>query len=181
MKLCNVFILICDFVCFLNELVILVISDRLATIDLSICCENLEVVKWVRGVVVCVTASCEVTVVNEVIEYAAFNALEFYIDVDLGPELLEHLNWFFYREKGKYQLTVEENRIVLEVFECPAIRHLKKLGLAPSPYTCLQTIEVNAGMCEDTPWHSEVQIKGEGHCVQIFTRDDVEKIAGESK
>ena len=98
-----------------------------------------------------------------------------------ASELLEHLNWFFYREKGKYQLTVEENRIVLEVFECPAIRHLKKLGLAPSAYTCLQTVEVNAGMCEDTPWHSEVQIKGEGHCVQIFTRDDVEKIAGESK
>ena len=98
-----------------------------------------------------------------------------------ASELLEHLNWFFYREKGKYQLTVEENRIVLEVFECPAVRHLKKLGLAPSPYTCLQTVEVNAGMCEDTPWHSEVQIKGEGHCVQIFTRDDAEKIAGENK
>ena len=98
-----------------------------------------------------------------------------------ASELLEHLNWFFFREKGKYQLTVEENRIVLEVFECPAVRHLKKLGLAPSPYTCLQTVEVNAGMCEDTPWHSEVQIKGEGHCVQIFTRDDAEKIAGENK
>ena len=98
-----------------------------------------------------------------------------------ASELLEHLNWFFYREKGKYQLTVEENRIVLEVFECPAVRHLKKLGLAPSAYTCLQTVEVNAGMCEDTPWHSEVQIKGEGHCVQIFTRDDAEKSTGESK
>ena len=93
-----------------------------------------------------------------------------------ASELLEHLNWFFYREKGKYQLTVEENRIVLEVFECPAIRHLKKLGLAPSAYTCLQTVEVNAGMCEDTPWHSEVQIKGEGHCVQIFTKDEAEEI-----
>ena len=98
-----------------------------------------------------------------------------------ASELLEHLNWFFYREKGKYQLTVEENRIVLEVFECPAIRHLKKLGLEPSAYTCLQTVEVNAGMCEDTPWHSEVQIKGEGHCVQIFTKDEAEKSTGENK
>lgn len=56
-----------------------------------------------------------------------------------ASELLEHLNWFYFREKGKYQLTVEENRIVLEVFECPAIRHLRKLGLEPSPHVCLQT------------------------------------------
>ena len=88
-----------------------------------------------------------------------------------ASELLEHLNWFYFREKGKYQLTVEENRIVLEVFECPAIRHLRKLGLEPSPHVCLQTSEVNAGMCENSPWRSEVQVLGEGHCIQTFTKD----------
>ncbi len=88
-----------------------------------------------------------------------------------ASELLEHLNWFYFREKGKYQLTVEENRIVLEVFECPAIRHLRKLGLEPSAHVCLQTSEVNAGMCEGSPWHSEVQVIGEGHCIQTFTKD----------
>jgi predicted ArsR family transcriptional regulator len=88
-----------------------------------------------------------------------------------ASELLEHLNWFYFREKGKYQLTVEENKIVLEVFECPAIRHLRKLGLEPSPHACLQTSEVNAGMCENSPWHSEVQVIGEGHCIQTFSRD----------
>ena len=88
-----------------------------------------------------------------------------------ASELLEHLNWFYFREKGKYQLTVEENRIVLEVFECPAIRHLRKLGLEPSAHVCLQTSEVNAGMCENSPWHSEVQVIGEGHCIQTFTKD----------
>lgn len=88
-----------------------------------------------------------------------------------ASELLEHLNWFYFREKGKYQLTVEENRIVLEVFECPAIRHLRKLGLEPSARVCLQTSEVNAGMCEGSPWHSEVQVIGEGHCIQTFTKD----------
>ena len=88
-----------------------------------------------------------------------------------ASELLEHLNWFYFREKGKYQLTVEENRIVLEVFECPAIRHLRKLGLEPSPHVCLQTSEVNAGMCEGSPWRSEVQVLGEGHCIQTFTKD----------
>lgn len=88
-----------------------------------------------------------------------------------ASELLEHLNWFYFREKGKYQLTVEENRIVLEVFECPAIRHLRKLGLEPSAHVCLQTSEVNAGMCEGSPWHSEVRVIGEGHCIQTFTKD----------
>ena len=88
-----------------------------------------------------------------------------------ASELLEHLNWFYFREKGKYQLTVDENKIVLEVFECPAIRHLRKLGLEPSPHVCLQTSEVNAGMCENSPWRSEVQVLGEGHCIQTFTKD----------
>ena len=88
-----------------------------------------------------------------------------------ASELLEHLNWFYFREKGKYQLTVEENKIVLEVFECPAIRHLRKLGLEPSQHVCLQTSEVNAGMCEGSPWRSEVQVIGEGHCIQTFTKD----------
>ena len=88
-----------------------------------------------------------------------------------ASELLEHLNWFYFREKGKYQLTVEENRIVLEVFECPAIRHLRKLGLEPSAHVCLQTSEVNAGMCDNGPWHSEVEVLGEGHCIQRFRRE----------
>ena len=88
-----------------------------------------------------------------------------------ASELIEHLNWFFYREQGKYQLTVSENEIVLEVFECPAIRQLHKMGIEPSPYLCLQTSEVNAGMCEVTPWVSEVKVIGDGHCIQTFRKD----------
>ena len=87
-----------------------------------------------------------------------------------ASELIEHLNWFFYRERGKYRLTVSEDEILFEVFECPAIRHLRKLNLEPSPYVCLQTSEVNAGMCEGTPWHSELEVLGEGHCIQIFRK-----------
>lgn len=89
-----------------------------------------------------------------------------------ASELVEHLNWFFYREKGKYQLTVSGNEITLEVFECPAIRHLKKLGLEVSEFACLQTSEVNAGMCEGTPWKSEVRVLEPGHCIQTFRKED---------
>lgn len=87
-----------------------------------------------------------------------------------ASELLEHLNWFYFREGAKYQLTVDEDSIRLEVFECPAIRHLKKLGFPVSPYICLQTSEVNAGMCENTQWVSDVEIIGEGHCIQTFSK-----------
>lgn len=89
-----------------------------------------------------------------------------------ASELIEHLNWFFYREKGKYQLNVSENEIILEVFECPAHRHLKKLGLNISPYFCLQTSEVNAGICDGTQWKSEVSIIAPGHCIQRFKKGE---------
>ena len=88
-----------------------------------------------------------------------------------ASELIEHLNWFFYREQGKFRLSVSDDCITFEVLECPAIRHLRKLGIEPSPYICLQTSEVNAGMCEGTPWNCEVQVLGEGHCVQIFRKE----------
>ena len=94
---------------------------------------------------------------------------------DDASELLEHLNWFYFREKARYQLNVEEDKIVLEVFECPAIRHLRKLGLEPSPHVCLQTSEVNAGMCEGSPWESSVEVIGEGHCIQTFCRKNSSK------
>ena len=78
-----------------------------------------------------------------------------------ASELLEHINWFYFREGAKYKLDVTENEIRLEVFECPAIRHIKKMGWDISPYSCLQT--------------SEVKVCGEGHCVQIFRRKDGDK------
>ena len=87
-----------------------------------------------------------------------------------ASELLEHINWFYFREGAKYKLTVQPDEIQLEVLECPAIRHLKKLGLAVSPQCCLQTSEVNEGMCENTLWETETRVVGEGHCVQIFRR-----------
>ena len=47
---------------------------------------------------------------------------------------------------------------------------LRQLGLEPSPYVCLQTSKVDAGMCEGTPWVSKVEFLGEGRCVQTFRR-----------
>lgn len=89
-----------------------------------------------------------------------------------ASELIEHLNWFFNREKGKYTLSVSQDEIVLEVLECPAIRHLRKLGLEPSEHVCLQTECVNEGMCENTPWKSSLKVICEGHCIQTFKKGE---------
>ena len=89
-----------------------------------------------------------------------------------ASELIEHLNWFFNREKGKYTLSVSQDEIVMEVIECPAIRHLRKLGLEPSEHICLQTECVNEGICEGTPWKSSLKIIREGHCIQTFKKGE---------
>ena len=89
-----------------------------------------------------------------------------------ASELIEHLNWFFNREKGRYNLSVSQNEIVLEVLECPAIRHLRKLGLEPSEHVCLQTECVNEGMCDGTPWKSSLKVIEEGHCIQTFKKGE---------
>ncbi len=89
-----------------------------------------------------------------------------------ASELIEHLNWFFNREKGKYTLSVSQDEIVFEVLECPAIRHLRKLGLEPSEHVCLQTEYVNEGMCENTPWKSSLKVISEGHCIQTFKKGE---------
>ena len=87
-----------------------------------------------------------------------------------ASELIEHLNWFFTRENGRYKLDILPDGIKLEVFECPALRHLRQLGMAPSEYCCLQTRCINEGMCRNTPWQSSLEIIGEGHCIQTFKK-----------
>ena len=87
-----------------------------------------------------------------------------------ASELIEHLNWFFFREGAPYRLTVSENEIRFECFECPAHKHLRKLGMPISKYSCLQTSEVNAGMCEGTCWESSVEHIDHSHCIQIFRK-----------
>ena len=85
-------------------------------------------------------------------------------------ELIEHLSWFANREGAKYKMAIAPGEVVFEMLECPAIRHLRRLGIAPDGLTCLQTSEVNAGFCEGTPWESSLESLGEGHCIQRFKK-----------
>lgn len=87
-----------------------------------------------------------------------------------ASELIEHWQYFFTREKGRFEIKATPDIIVLEVSECPAVRHLLKLGLTPSAHFCHQTIMVNEAMCESTPFESQTEIIGCGKCRQTIRK-----------
>ncbi len=85
-------------------------------------------------------------------------------------ELIEHLEYYFDREKGEFTLTENDNGFVLEVKKCPAVEHIKKCGFELSSHFCRQTIDVNNAMCEGTPWQCETEVMEPGVCRQTFSR-----------
>ena len=91
-----------------------------------------------------------------------------------ASELIEHWQYFFVREKGGFQIKETPEAIVLEVSECPAVRHLLKLGLTPSPFFCNQTILINEALCKDTPFESKTEIRGCGKCRQTIKKRGIQ-------
>ena len=92
---------------------------------------------------------------------------------DDPSELIEHLEYYFNREQGEFELNVTDNKITVEVKKCPAVAHIQKLGLELSPHFCQQTIAVNEALCDGTPWECETVVTGQGSCRQIFTRRQI--------
>ena len=90
-------------------------------------------------------------------------------------ELVEHLSYFYNREGAKFDLKLTTDEVVITVHECPAIAHLKKLGVPVSPFFCRSTTSLNAALCEGTPWKTETTKTGEGACVQRFYREHESK------
>ncbi|MFA6567948.1 MAG: hypothetical protein WCS96_07020 [Victivallales bacterium] len=85
-------------------------------------------------------------------------------------ELVEHWAYYFDREKGKYRIIREKDRVILHVDECPAVRQVKRLGLDLSPHFCDQTEHVNRGMCHNTGFEMETVKTGECSCIQTLRR-----------
>ncbi len=81
-------------------------------------------------------------------------------------ELVEHWRYFMDREGADYTLTVTGAEVVLDVAACPAVAHLRKLGLKPSEFFCDQTVMLNEAWCEGTPFEATTEITGDGSCVQ---------------
>ena len=93
---------------------------------------------------------------------------------DDPSELLEHLAYFYNREEAEFTLKVTESEIVLTVSSCPAVAHVRQLGLPLSRHFCPATAMLNAALCHDTPWESETRLEQEGQCVQRFYRKEAQ-------
>jgi hypothetical protein len=89
-------------------------------------------------------------------------------------ELVEHWRYFMDREGADYSLSITDEAVVMTVKRCPAVAHLRKLGMTPSRFFCDQTILLNEAWCEDTPFEAVTEITGEGSCVQTIRRKTAE-------
>ena len=49
--------------------------------------------------------------------------------------------------------------------------HAHRLFYNPQTWMNCLPSAINAGMCEGTPWHSEVKVIGERHCIQTFRKE----------
>jgi hypothetical protein len=85
-------------------------------------------------------------------------------------ELLAHWRYFMEREGADFSITVTGTEAVMTVRRCPAVAHLRKLGMTPSAYFCDQTVLLNEAWCEGTPFEAVTEITGEGCCVQRIIR-----------
>ena len=85
-------------------------------------------------------------------------------------ELIEHLNYYLTREKADYTLEENENGFVLKVNSCPAVKHIKSIGLKVSPYFHRQYIDISNALCDGTPWQCQTKIIEEGKYQQTFSR-----------
>lgn len=85
-------------------------------------------------------------------------------------ELVRHWRHYFDREGAEYTIAVTEDEIVLTMKTCPAVRHVKRLGLPLSKHFCDQTEHVNRGLCDGTPFEIVTRLTGEGSCVQTLRR-----------
>ena len=104
------------------------------------------------------------------------NALEVHrslkerLDQGDPTELVSHWIYYLGREKAPYRISVEPDRIVIEVLECPAIRFLRRAGRPVSPNLCRCTRLTNEFWCEGGPFEATLEILEEGHCRQVFAR-----------
>jgi len=85
------------------------------------------------------------------------------------PALENHWKDIFTREGGKFSLHYENNTLVLNVDECPAIAHLKKTGQFFTHRYCQTTVVVNKTICHEAGYDCTCQYEpGRGRCVQKF-------------
>lgn len=87
--------------------------------------------------------------------------------------LRKHFDEIFTLEKGKFEFREEDNALVFDVKECPAIAHMKAQGYEISPHFCEHTRMLNEAICTKAGYQSSVDYnQEEGRCVQRFWKEE---------
>lgn len=89
-------------------------------------------------------------------------------------ELYEFWEYYFEREKAVFELKKSADGAVLTIHECPAITHLRKLGMPFKECYCEQTRMLNHGLCKGTPYEITTEKTAENSCRQILRRRESE-------
>jgi hypothetical protein len=86
--------------------------------------------------------------------------------------LEKHWQDIFSKEGGKFNIDYKDNKLILEVIECPAISHLKKIGQLCSDRYCETTVVVNRTICDQAGYKCSCEYEpGQGKCVQKFWKE----------
>ncbi|OHB58863.1 MAG: hypothetical protein A2Y12_00400 [Planctomycetes bacterium GWF2_42_9] len=81
--------------------------------------------------------------------------------------LRSHWKNIFKKEQGEFNIYCENDKLICEVKQCPAIAHLKKTGSFFTDRYCQTTVIVNKTICNDAGYQFTCEYKsGEGKCVQ---------------
>jgi hypothetical protein len=77
---------------------------------------------------------------------------------------------FFDEEPGaEVDIACEDDRVILDVRTCPAIKHLRAGGRDIMPLYCDHCTHVSRGFCDPAGYEVEVE-GGMGSCRQTFTK-----------
>ena len=87
-----------------------------------------------------------------------------------AQELVRHWRHFFEREQADFDITADEDEIVLTVRKCPAYLHVQKIAPGVSPWFCDQTVKTNEAMADGSPFEVTTEITGPGACRQIIRK-----------
>jgi len=90
---------------------------------------------------------------------------------DFEP-LLEYWKYYHEREGGKHEVIRKEGEVVFHILECPAVKHLKERGVSINKNFPLQTLLLNEGWSEGTPFEITTELIGDGESRQVIRRKD---------
>lgn len=69
--------------------------------------------------------------------------------------LKDYFQKIYEAEKAPCTIEYEEDCMIVKIDECPALKHLREMNVAPSPYYEYSTLTVYETVCEGTPFAFE--------------------------